>query len=234
MQQEASAGRSGACGCDPLLVQPILVSIPLRTLAAHGFCAKQSGAIVGCRVVRGLGACGGRRMRCAVSCLPPADVGVGIGAIAAHSATPDRLTGLRSAHRAAHTHPDPLAPGNMAAQLSLARCSGRVISSRQVVAPRRLSAALVQHTRRPVVARSVVEVEAANSAKHGEQGRQQRRGAQCARLQGAGPGRPGGRLRCTALRCQPARMLFPLRSPCREEAQEGEGRGGGGVGRPRG
>ncbi|PRW60104.1 Biotin carboxyl carrier of acetyl- carboxylase isoform A [Chlorella sorokiniana] len=54
----------------------------------------------------------------------------------------------------------------MAAQLSLARCSARVISSRQVVAPRRLSAALVQHTRRPVVARSVVEVEAANSAKH--------------------------------------------------------------------
>lgn len=130
-------------------------------------------------------------MRCAVSCLPPADVGVGIGAIAAHSATPDRLTGLRSAHRPAHTHPDPLAPGNMAAQLSLARCSGRVISSRQVVAPRRLSAALVQHTRRPVVARSVVEVEAANSAKHGEQGLQQRRGPQCARLQGAGPpGRP--------------------------------------------
>lgn len=62
----------------------------------------------------------------------------------------------------------------MAAQLSLARCSSRVISSWQVVAPRRLSAAL-QPSRRPAVAaRAVVEVEAANSAKHGEQGGQQR------------------------------------------------------------
>lgn len=119
----------------------------------------------------------------------------------------------------------------MAAQLSLARCSSRVISSRQVVAPRRLSAALAPRTRQAIARSAVTEVEAANSSKHGEQGRQQRRQGQCARLQGSGAG--AARAAASPLlgrRIDPARMPLACFRPCREEAQEGGG--GGGVGRP--
>lgn len=105
----------------------------------------------------------------------------------------------------------------MAAQLSLARCSSRVISSRQVVAPRRLSAAPGAPRTRQAIARSAVtEVEAANSSKHGEQGRQQRRQGQCARLQGSGAGAaPAAPSPLLGRRIDPARM--PLACVCPAE-----------------
>lgn len=123
--------------------------------------------------------------------------------------------------RAAHTHPPACAGLSMAAQLSLARCSSRVISSRQVVAPRRLSAALQPARRHSVAARSVVEVEASNSAKHGEGSRRQRGLAQCARLQGMGGRRSSGRPRAAA-GGQPNPAAAPARMPRRAPRRPAE------------